>query len=203
MWAVGYESMERADQVRGEVARLGDRRALTLLDAAVVVRYADGSVTLNGEPYAPVAPARGVIASILAGLALGAPPLCGEAVGALLSRVGGAAAAAGIDEDFIREVEGRVKPGTFALFVLDREGDMEEVLRGIRGLGGTVMKTNVDLERANLVQSALAATAPEAPESDSRQDPSVRSRQVGDWQKVQQQTSRSGENSPPSAEDRQ
>jgi uncharacterized membrane protein len=163
MWAVGYESMERADEVRGEVARLGDRRALTLLDAAVVVRYPDGSVTLNGEPYAPVAPARGVIASILAGLALGAPPLCGEAVGALLGSVG-AAAAAGIDEDFIREVEGRVKPGTSALFVLDREGDMEEVLQGIRGLGGTVMKTNVDLERARLIQSALAATAPETPE---------------------------------------
>ena len=185
MWAVGYESMGRADQVRGEVARLGDRRALTLLDAAVVVRYPDGSVTLNGEPYAPVAPARGgVIASILAGLALGAPPMCGEAVGALLGSVGGGAAAAGIDEDFILEVEGRMEPGTSALFVLDREGNMEEILQGIRGLGGTVMKTNVDLERANLVQSALAATAPETPESDGRQDPSVRGRRGDGVEKV-------------------
>jgi len=30
-------------------------------------------------------------------------------------------------------------------------------LEGIRGLGGTVLKTNVDLERAKLIQSTLAA----------------------------------------------
>ena len=31
------------------------------------------------------------------------------------------------------------------------------ILHAIRGLGGTVLKTNVDIERARLIQSALAA----------------------------------------------
>ena len=36
---------------------------------------------------------------------------------------------------------------------------MDAILRGIRGMGGTVLKTNVDLERAKLIQSTLAASA--------------------------------------------
>ena len=50
-----------------------------------------------------------------------------------------------------------MKPGTSALFVLDRVGDMDAILQGIRGLGGTVLKTNVDLKRAQLIQTTLAA----------------------------------------------
>ena len=64
--------------------------------------------------------------------------------------------------------------GTSALFVLDRERDMSAILEGIRGLGGTVLKTNVDLERAKLIQSTLASPAAETPEPDGRQDNTVR-----------------------------
>jgi uncharacterized membrane protein len=67
------------------------------------------------------------------------------------------AASSGIGDNFIREVEELMKPGTSALFVLDYEGDMDVILSQIRGLGGTVLKTNVDLERAKLIQSTLAA----------------------------------------------
>jgi uncharacterized membrane protein len=52
-------------------------------------------------------------------------------------------------------VEVLLKPGTSTLFVLDLEGDMDEILQGIHGLGGTVIKTNVDLKRAKLIQSQL------------------------------------------------
>ena len=49
-----------------------------------------------------------------------------------------------------------MKPGTSALFVLGDEGDLDVILSQIRGLGGAVLKTNVDLERAKLIQSTLA-----------------------------------------------
>jgi uncharacterized membrane protein len=54
-----------------------------------------------------------------------------------------------------------MKPGTSALFVLDEEEneDLDVTLHAIRGLGGTVLKTNVDLERAKLIQSTLADRA--------------------------------------------
>ena len=73
----------------------------------------------------------------------------------------GAAAELGIDNAFVSEVQSLMKPGTSALFVLDQEGDMDAILQGIRGLGGTVLKANVDVARAKLIQSTLAATHPQ------------------------------------------
>jgi uncharacterized membrane protein len=162
LWAIGYDDMGRAEQVRDEIIRLGwDTHYLNLLDVAAVVRHPDGSFTCNREPFPAVANILGCTAvGFLAGLVLLAP-LTGAAVGALLGGAGTAAAVAavGIGDDFVREVEGLMKPGTSALFVLDSEGDMEVILHAIRGLGGAVLRTNVDLERAKLIQSTLAAAA--------------------------------------------
>jgi uncharacterized membrane protein len=97
------------------------------------------------------------LAGFLAGLVLGAPPLTGAAVGTLLRATSDPSDGTGINEDFIAEVVRLMQPGTSALFVLDQEGDMEAILQGIRGLGGKLLKTNVDVERAKLIQSTLAA----------------------------------------------
>jgi uncharacterized membrane protein len=153
--------MDRAAQVRDQIARLSETRCLILLQTAVVVRYPDGSVTLDGEPFVAVPTMRrSTFASFLASLALAAPPLCAAAVGTLLGATGNAASSAvGISDDFVRQVEGLMKPGTSALFVLDQECDMAAILAGIRGLGGTVLKTNVDLEQAKLIQQTLASAS--------------------------------------------
>jgi len=159
LWAIAYDDMGRAEQVRDEVTRLGwEQRSLLLEDVAVVVRHPDGSFTFDRERFQGVA---NILActtvGFLAGLVVAAP-LTGAAIGAALGGAGTAAAAAsaGIDNDFILDVAGLMKPGTSALFVLDAEGNMEVILHAIRGLGGTVVKTNVDLERAKLIQSTLA-----------------------------------------------
>jgi uncharacterized membrane protein len=161
LWAFRFDEEERAAQVRSEIDRLAcEEHALNLLDAAVAVRYPDGSFTLNGEPFScMIQPRGGTVARLLASLALGAPPLTGPAVGSLLASIGATADTAGISEDFVREVQGLIKPGNSVLFVLDEAVNMDAILRAIRGLGGTVLKTNVDLERAKLIQSTLAATA--------------------------------------------
>ena len=169
LWAIGYDDMGRADEVRREIVRLGDKQCLILLDTAVVVRYPDGLVTLDGQPFVTTPRFGGnTLASFFAGLALGAPPLTGAVAGALVRGTGGVANEVGIPDDFVREVHALIKPGTSALFVLDQEGDMPAILQGIRGLGGTVLKTNVDLERAKLIQSTLAATGSEIFRPDGR-----------------------------------
>ena len=164
LWAIGYDDMAQADEVRDELIQLAwgpgqAARYLLLLDIAVVVRHPNGTFTLNRQPFPGLATIAACTAvGFLAGLVLTAP-LAG-AVGALLGSAGTAAATrTGISEAFIREVQEMMKPAASALFLLVNELDMEVVLHQIRGLGGTVLKTNVDLERAKLIQSALAATA--------------------------------------------
>jgi uncharacterized membrane protein len=165
LWAIGYEDMVRADQVRDEIVELAwgagqGGKYLILDDIAVVVRDPDGSFTFDRKPFpglANVLISTGV--GFLAGMVLAAP-LAGATLGALLGSAGTAAVThAGISETFVRDVEAMMKPGTSALFVLDDEGDMEMILLKIRGLGGTVLQTNVDLERANLIRSTLAAAS--------------------------------------------
>ena len=161
LWAIGYDDMGRAHQVREEITSLGwVKNSLLLEDVVVAVRQPDGSFMLDREPFPAAANVLGcTVVGFLAGLVLGAP-LAGAAVGAVLAGAGTVTSSAvGIGEDFIREVKGLMKPGTSVLFVLDHEGDMDAILRAIRGLGGTVLKSNVDAERARLIQSTLAAAS--------------------------------------------
>jgi uncharacterized membrane protein len=175
LWAIGYDNKEGAEQAREVISRLGwgpghAVEHLLLLDIAVVVRGPDGSFTLDHKPFPGVANVLGsVTLGFLAGLVVGAP-LTGATLGALVGGAGTAAASAsaGIDPDFVRQVKGLMRPGTAALFVLDEAGDMEVILHAIQGLGGTVLKTNVDLERARLIQSTLSAGLVEKTKSEAR-----------------------------------
>jgi uncharacterized membrane protein len=169
LWAVGFDDVLRAAQVRDDLVKLGwDQKDLILEDVAVVVRNPDGSFSLDRQPFPPAA---NILGSTALGFLLGlvvAAPLTGSAVGALLGAGITISAAVGIDDRFVRDVERLMKPGTSALFVLDDEGDMNVILSAIRGWGGTVLKTNVDLERARLIQSTLADRSTDSIEPDKR-----------------------------------
>jgi len=170
LWAIGYDDVGRAARVRDEIIKLGwEKHDLILRDVILVERHPDGSFTVAPEPFPGVANILGcTVVGFLSGLLMAAP-LTGAVVGALLGGSGAAiAAAAGLDDGFVRDVEGPMKPGTSALFVLDDGGDMEAILAAIRGWGGTVLKTNVDLERARLIQSTLAAGSADSIGSDGR-----------------------------------
>jgi uncharacterized membrane protein len=159
LWAIGFDDMERAAQVRDEAAKLAKRHCLDLIDAAVAVRYGDGTLTVDGERFmSPIHIPGHSCARLFAGLLLGAPPLTATALGCLPGGIGSVpATAVGIGDDFVCAVEHLIKPGTSALFVLDKAGDSPELFEGIKGLGGTLLKTSVDLERAQRIQAALSA----------------------------------------------
>src|SRR6266516_5792226 len=168
LWAIGYDDMGRAKQVQDEIINLGwDKQYLLLDDVAVVVRHPDGSFTLNREAFPAASNVLGCsVVGFLAGLVLGAP-LSGATIGDMVGGAGTAiSASVVIGDDFVREVKELMKPGTSAIFVLDDEGDMDVILHTIRGLGGTVLKTNVDLERARLIQSTLAAPSAQTSKPD-------------------------------------
>jgi uncharacterized membrane protein len=185
LWAIGFDDMPRADQVRDEITNLGwgsgrAGKSLLLYDIAVVVRHSDGSFAFDRQPFPGGANILACTAvGFLAGLALAAP-LTGATLGALLGGAGTAAMAAdaGISDDFVREVERLMRPGTSALFILDDAGDMEVILHAIQGLGGTVLRTNVSPERAKLIQRTLAGALREQERSHSPEDAASTDRSI-------------------------
>jgi uncharacterized membrane protein len=164
LWAVCFNDLAAAEKARAVVCELQETQCLALDDVVLVTRLPDGSLKLDRD-LCPVLAASGGcgLFGLLVGLVAG-QPLIGAAAGALL---GGAVAAAsarlGIDKEFVRAVEASMTPGTSVLFVMDEWGNREAALYQLGGLGGKVLKTNVDPEWAQQVQAALAA-APAAPQ---------------------------------------
>lgn len=158
LWAVGYGDADRASQVREVIVSLaGAERYLRLLDIAVLARSADGASTFNGEAFSASGHvARHGLLGILTGFALAVPLLTDDAVRwELDSAALETSNALGIDEKFKHEIASMMRPGTSALMVLDVAQNMNEILLRLQGLGGRILRTNVDIERANLIQSTL------------------------------------------------
>jgi uncharacterized membrane protein len=94
-------------------------------------------------------------------------PLAGAALGAASGALGAALTDIGINDKWMKETAAAIQPGTAALFVLVRKVTADKVLEGLRGEGGTVMKTSLDHTKEAALQAALAgaqATVP-APSS--------------------------------------
>jgi fumarate hydratase class II len=96
------------------------------------------------------------------------------------------ASEAGISDEFVRAVERLMRPGTSALFILDHAGEMEVILHAIQGLGGTVLKTNVDPERARLIQSTLVGGLPDQKKPSTPQGNSTANAPAGDSVRVEE-----------------
>jgi uncharacterized membrane protein len=56
----------------------------------------------------------------------------------------------------MKEVAASIQPGTAALFLLIRKVTADKVLEGLRGEGGTVLRTSLDHTKEEALQAALA-----------------------------------------------
>ena len=134
---------------------------LRVLDMAVAVRRSDGTLTLDGEPFHNVREdaAHGV-SRILVYFALAVPLLTSRAVEECLDAASANPSYDGvIESQFVLNVAGLLKPETSAFFLLDECGNADAILHAIRGLGGTILKSNVDMARVKLIQSELSSKA--------------------------------------------
>jgi uncharacterized membrane protein len=64
-------------------------------------------------------------------------------------------------------VAATIRPGTAALFLLVRRATADKVLDGLRGVGGTVMRTSLDHTKEAALQSALASVQATVPPASS------------------------------------
>ena len=62
----------------------------------------------------------------------------------------------GIDDKFMKDTAAAIQPGTAALFVLLRKVTADKVLEGLKGEGGTILKTSLDHTKEAALQAALA-----------------------------------------------
>ena len=161
--AVSYPDVYRAGEVCAALQRLQKEFLIDMEDAAYVTREQDGKIKLH-QTQPVVGMATGIGASrggrwgALIGL-LFMQPLLGMAAGAVLGAASGAIAGRmadfGIPDQFMKDLAGKLQPGTSMLFVLFRKVTWEKVVPHISQYGGNVMHSSLTSEAEARLQSAL------------------------------------------------
>src|SRR4051812_4469537 len=118
--AIAYPDAGTANDVARTLAELSKEHAIELEDMVVAERRDDGKVKLH-QSFSPAGAgaAGGAVWGGLIGL-LFLAPLLGMAIGAASGAAGGALADVGVDDKFMKELGGKLEPGSAALIVLVR-----------------------------------------------------------------------------------
>jgi uncharacterized membrane protein len=177
LWAISYADPSLANQARDRLFELEADRLLSLKDLIVVRRQPDGSfefdqeVSTGGGGMEKGAALGFIVAVLLAGPAgsaalvgLCAAPIAGAVLGGIFNFF----TEVQIDPTFVCQVEEGMKPGTSVLFLLDRAGELAPLLPRLHGLGGEILRTTVDVERARQIQAALLCPADSTPTPEAR-----------------------------------
>ena len=150
---IAFSSEEKAEQVRQKLISMQKEYLIELGDAVVAVKTEDGSIKLNQLfNTTAIGGVSGAFWGALIGMVF-MMPLAGAASGA----VSGALTDFGINDDFMKDVAEAVPPGGAALFLLVRKMTTDKVLEGLKGVGGTVLRTSFDKTKDEAIRAALSA----------------------------------------------
>jgi uncharacterized membrane protein len=163
--AVAYPDVATAEQVRAKLVDLQKQKLITVEDAVVVERRADGKVKLHqAMNTAGVGAAGGALWGGLIGL-LFFMPFLGMAIGGATGAAVGAAQDFGVDDDFMRKLGAGLTPGAAALITLVSDAVTEKVLPELAPYGGQIIQTSLssaDEEHLREAVDALRAGATHA-----------------------------------------
>ena len=156
---VAFDNETDAEKLQTEMKRLQKEHLVTLEDAAVVVRKADGKVKVKQSTSLVGAGALGgAFWGLLIGLVFRAM-WWGVAIGAVLGALRGKFKDIGIDDKFIREVGETIQPGNSAIFLLIRESTPDRLIDELKGYRGTVLKTSLSKDDETKLRAAFGAEA--------------------------------------------
>ena len=162
---IDYESEVKAEEVRLALLKMQKEYLIELGDAAIAVKDAQGNIKLNQLVNTTKA---GAVGGTFWGALIGLiflMPLAGAALGAASGALAGALSDVGINDKFMKDTAAAIQPGTAALFVLVRKVTADKVLEGLKGEGGTVLKTSLDHTKEAALQAALAGVQAALPAS--------------------------------------
>jgi uncharacterized membrane protein len=153
--AVAFEDRATAEEVLSTLARLQTEHAIELEDAVIVTRDGDGKVKLHqSKKLAAAGATGGALWGGLIGLIFFVP-LIGMAIGAATGAAAGALTDVGVDDQFMKELGARLKPGGAAVIVLIHRSTPDKVLPVIARFGGEVIQTSLDDEAEQRLRNAL------------------------------------------------
>jgi len=153
---IGYDDQFKAEEVRLTLMKMQKDYLIDLEDAVVAVKDEKGKVRLH---QAVNVTAAGAVSGGFWGTLIGLiflNPLLGMAVGATAGAVSGALTDVGINDKFMKDLAGTMKPSSSTLFVLVRKATPDRVLDELKGTGGTVLKTSLSHEDEAKLQKALS-----------------------------------------------
>jgi uncharacterized membrane protein len=165
LWASRLQSRDpqRPTAPRCLIVFASKEYLIELGDAVIAVKDDKGHIKLNQLlNTTAVGAVSGTFWGALVGLIF-LMPLVGAAIGAASGALGGALTDVGIDDKWMKETAAAIQPGTAALFVLVRKVTADKVLEGLKGEGGTVMKTSLDHTKEEALKAALAGAQAAVP----------------------------------------
>jgi uncharacterized membrane protein len=152
---LGFNDTATADNVVPELQTLQQEGLVELADWARVIRGLDGKIDVRqGTSTAGIGAAGGALWGMLFGL-LFLMPLAGLAIGAATGAIAGKLTDVGIDDKFIKDVGGQLKPGTSALFLYVVQATTDRVVERLKQYEPTVIRTSLSKDAEEQLRAAV------------------------------------------------
>jgi uncharacterized membrane protein len=152
-----FATADGAEQVLDTVQNLSKQHLINLHDAAIVT-WPEGRKKPKTKQLANLA-GMGALDGAFWGMLFGLlffVPFFGMAVGAAMGALAGKFSDYGIDDDFIKSVQGQVTEGTSALFLMTSEGVVDKVADAMKGFDFEIIATNLSKEEEDALRAAFA-----------------------------------------------
>jgi uncharacterized membrane protein len=154
---LAFDDEASAFQMRDKLLQLQKQELITLADAAIVTRKANGKPKVKQlQSLVGAGAVGGAFWGMLIGLLFFAPWL-GMAAGALGGALGGKFTDIGVDDKFIKEVGETIEPGQSALFLLVVKSTPDKLLPELQSFNARVLQTSLSNEQEAQLREAFGA----------------------------------------------
>jgi uncharacterized membrane protein len=158
-----FDGEEEAKETLRDFRTMDRAGSIELIDAAVVVRRADGDVKFEetADPGAKKWGARGAIAGGLIGLIFPPSLIASAAVGGGAGAIWGKVRDKGFRDENLQEIGESMEPGTSAIIAIAEDHVLDRLETGLAGYR-RIARHAVSAEAAAVISEEARATAAEA-----------------------------------------
>jgi uncharacterized membrane protein len=151
---MSFNSVATAEEVRDEIRGLQKQGLISVTDAAVISKDADGKINVHNEVSRETKVGAGV-GAVMGALLTFVFPVAGIVVGTAAGAAVGALIGNGVDKKFVEDVQNQLAPGSSALFIVLKGGNHAAIRGVIEPYEGTLLQTTFDSDFENELRRAL------------------------------------------------